>query len=92
MRALMIATGLCVAATAASAAELELVTRTDTNLTLNNGCVYAPNQFAQDETWTFVYGNANAGSTCPLAQPSAAWPKRRSVRCVRPSGRVTRSF
>ncbi|MEO0746208.1 MAG: hypothetical protein AAFU86_09655 [Pseudomonadota bacterium] len=67
MRALMIATGLCVAATAASAAELELVTRTDTNLTLNNGCVYAPNQFAQDETWTFVYGNANAGSTCPLA-------------------------
>ncbi|MEL6563393.1 MAG: hypothetical protein AAF822_06460 [Pseudomonadota bacterium] len=68
MRALMIATGLCMAATAASAtAELELVTRTDTNLTLNNGCVYAPAQFAQDNTWTFAYANANAGDTCPLA-------------------------
>ena len=68
MRALTIAAGLCMAATAASAtAELELVTRTDTNLTLNNGCVYAPAQFTQDNTWTFAYANANAHDTCPLA-------------------------
>lgn len=68
MRALTIAAGLCLAATAASATvKYELVTRTDTNLTLTNGCVYAPNQFAQDNTWTFAYANANAADTCPLA-------------------------
>ncbi|WP_415921804.1 hypothetical protein [Tateyamaria sp. SN6-1] len=68
MRVLMIAAGLCVAATAASAAtKLETVTRTDTNLTLNNGCVYAPNSFAQDGTWTFVHATAGAHDSCPLA-------------------------
>ena len=68
MRALKLAAGLCMAATAASASSgLELVTRTDTNLTLNNGCVYAPAQFSQDNTWTFAYANANAHDTCPLA-------------------------
>ena len=68
MRTFVIAASLCLAATAASAtAKYELVTRTDTNLTLTNGCVYAPNQFAQDDSWTFVHANAGTAKTCPLA-------------------------
>ena len=67
MRALTIAAGLCLAATAASATvTYETVSRTDTNITLTNGCVYAPAQFRSDNTWTFVHANAGTAKTCPL--------------------------
>ena len=68
MRAVLIALALCLTASAASAsAKLELVTQTANILTLNNGCVYAPAQFAHGDTWTFAYAIASATTICPLA-------------------------
>lgn len=76
MRLLMISASLALATTTASAAtKLLPVAQTTANLTLNNGCVYAPDPRAADGTWTFVFANAKASGSCPTAvrlQPSSA--------------------
>lgn len=65
MRPLIIATGLCLAATAVSAGtQNDVVTRSGNNLALANGCVYAPS--VQGDSWTLLYRQSGAVSNCAL--------------------------
>lgn len=60
MRTVLITASLCLAATAASAGP-------DTgkpNMTLSNGCVYAPIASGQANSWALVYASAGPAATC----------------------------
>jgi len=74
MRALMIATGLYLAATTVSAEPVFATTsQASTQMTLSNGCVYTPNPSGRTDSWSLVYTRAGATAGCaPMVRTQAA--------------------
>lgn len=62
MRKLLITASLCMAATAASAGPDTLTGKP--NMTLSNGCVYAPIASGQANSWALVYASAGPAAAC----------------------------
>lgn len=63
MRSLIITASLCLAATAASAgSDYEPVTRS--NITLSNGCVYAPSVSGHVNAWSLKAATTGAAANC----------------------------
>ncbi|MEO9685039.1 MAG: hypothetical protein ABJR46_14415 [Tateyamaria sp.] len=71
MRAIILAAGLCAAATTAMAGtQNDVVTRSGSNLALANGCVYAPT--AQGNQWSFLFRQSGAKVNCALTLTTQA--------------------
>jgi hypothetical protein len=88
MRALIIAAGLCLATTAASAeVEYQLASRADANITLSNGCVYAPHPSGQAQSWSLLYTEVGTTARCALSVRTQAAPASQApvARFERPS-------
>lgn len=67
MRPTTFTAALFMAATPAFAEmEDDIVSRADSYVTLDNGCVYAPNMFGQDNAWFLVYTEAGTTARCAL--------------------------
>lgn len=79
MRALIIAAGLCLASTAATAGpDYKFVAPSAGNLALSNGCVYMPNPSGQAGSYALSYTKAGTTAKCALQvqvrRPVAASP------------------
>jgi len=73
MRALMIATGLVLAATTVSAEPVfATMSRVSAQMTLSNGCVYTPNPSGRANSWSLVYTQAGTTARCaPMVRTQA---------------------
>jgi len=75
MRALMIATGLYLAATTVSAEPVFATTsRISAQMTLSNGCVYTPNPSGRANSWSLVYTRAGTSARCASTVRTQAEP------------------
>jgi len=81
MRALMIATGLVLAATTVSAEPaFATMNRVSAQMTLSNGCVYTPNPSGRANSWSLVYTQAGTTARCaPMVRTQAEPVSRQPV-------------
>lgn len=80
LRTIMLATGLCLATTAASAgSDDEVVSRANTNITLANGCVYSPHPSGQDHSWSLIYTKAAKSLRCSRTMRTKANSRQKSA-------------
>ncbi len=73
MRALIIATGLCIAAGAATAGQQDdAASRSGANIALANGCVYAPS--GQGDAWSLSHRQSGSKAHCALTVRAKVQP------------------